>query len=420
MLYLIIHLIQARLAYSSKQMIKHQYQWEEVHLKLGTLEDSKIILQNRFTAEELLPKLENTRQAFVRGGVFSPQALNRDRDKILSTFDTRRQSNNSQKVVDDFLNPKFYQVPKEITKKYGLKFHERFNLFKDKDYEELITTERLRNQKQKYREGDMVQISPKPKKPVKPKDYLEISIHGGQIDERLKFSRYQSSEDSDAVQDFVDRLDVHESPKEEEIFLNMVERYRPKNYRNPSPNSQESSHDSNLFKGEYAIENEDVELDEQDILETEKPISNDQNSNDQSPLREKNNQVPFKSLVIRQKREKIMKFLMRQDSFSKELQQIEDFKLKSLLKGGKKVNVIEEREQQEKYIKKRIKEMEQKCYQDLVEKYSLIKDMSQKKRFKEDLLGRQFNFQLSFLSLDPEAKKRIREAFVKKKKMFTL
>ena len=38
-----------------------------------------------------------------------------------------------------------------------------------------------------------------------------------------------------------------------------------------------------------------------------------------------------------------MKFLKREDSFSKELQQIEDFKLKALMRSGKKTNVIEER-----------------------------------------------------------------------------
>ena len=63
---------------------------------------------------------------------------------------------------------------------------------------------------------------------------MEISIHGGQIDEKIQISRYQSSEDSDAVKDFRDRLDIHESSFERINFINMVDRYKPKNYRKPS------------------------------------------------------------------------------------------------------------------------------------------------------------------------------------------
>ena len=38
----------------------------------------------------------------------------------------------SQKnILDDFLNPKYFQVPKDLTKKYNLNLHERFSLFED-------------------------------------------------------------------------------------------------------------------------------------------------------------------------------------------------------------------------------------------------------------------------------------------------
>lgn len=72
---------------------------------------------------------------------------------IMQEFDTRRQSN-SFKVVDDFLNPKFYQVPKEISQKYKLKFHERFNLFKDKEYENIYFSNNQLTKKN-FREGDI-------------------------------------------------------------------------------------------------------------------------------------------------------------------------------------------------------------------------------------------------------------------------
>lgn len=41
---------------------------------------------------------------------------------------------NGSKAIDEFLNPKYYQVPNELKKKYQLKLHERFNMFeKQKD-----------------------------------------------------------------------------------------------------------------------------------------------------------------------------------------------------------------------------------------------------------------------------------------------
>lgn len=68
----------------------------------------------------------------------------------------------------------------------------------------------------------------------------------------------------------------------------------------------------------------------------------------------------------------------------------------------------------DRVINRRIKEMEQKCFKDLVQKYTLIKLSQQKKQFKEDLLSRKFNFQLSYLSLDSKARKRIKEAVINK------
>eukprot|EP00347_Sterkiella_histriomuscorum_P016045 403354699 len=433
--------------------------------------ESKIILQNRFTRDIQLPRLEDTQKAFIKGGLFSPKILNRDREQIFAEFDTRRMSHEQNaKVVDDFLNPKYYQVPKDLKTKYKLNLHERFNMFEDNEkdkknakypYDNLYQMEKQKqtNSHLQFKDGEVVVKPQKKKKPQKPKEYLEISIHGGQIDEQIRFSRYQSSEESDVVQEFRDRQDVHESSFEQNNFLNLVDRYKPKNYRKASSPSHDSSHDSELFKGENPIENEMIQLDDQDFAVVHKELNQEtqqasqkalinhsspnsqfeksqffksplsqpsqQLNNDQTMQQEstdhlKTMKIPFKSLVIKQKRDKILKFLMRQDSFSKELQQIEDFKLKNALKGGKKPNVIEEREQQERIIQKRIKEMERKCYNEMVDKYSLIRQMQQKKQFKEDLLGRKFNFHLSFLSLDANAQKRIREAFIKKKKLFNL
>ena len=86
----------------------------------------------------------------------------------------------------------------------------------------------------------------------------------------------------------------------------MVDRYRPRNYRKQNHKSRDSSHDSQLFKGDNSIENENVEL-----------VENDKISNIKKGKLER---IPFKNLVIKQKREKIIKFLMRQDSFSNQLQ----------------------------------------------------------------------------------------------------
>lgn len=38
-----------------------------------------------------------------------------------------------------------------------------------------------------------------------------MSIHGGEIDEKLKISMYQSSDESDAIGDFMNRDDTHET-----------------------------------------------------------------------------------------------------------------------------------------------------------------------------------------------------------------
>lgn len=79
-------------------------------------------------------------------------------------------------------------------------------------------------------EGKRVQSPKKVKKVAKPKEYLEISIHGGTVDEWLQVSCYESSEDSDVIKDFKERKDLHEDFHEEEVYEFMVERYRPRNY----------------------------------------------------------------------------------------------------------------------------------------------------------------------------------------------
>ena len=71
----------------------------------------------------------------------------------------------------------------------------------------------------------------KREKDKKPKEYIEVSIKGGEVDERLQISRYESSEESDAVEEFKQRADVHESLQEEALFELMLERYCPKNYQ---------------------------------------------------------------------------------------------------------------------------------------------------------------------------------------------
>ncbi len=57
-----------------------------------------------------------------------------------------------------------------------------------------------------------------------------MSIHGGEVDEKLKISLYESSDESDAILEFKERQDVHESTQEEELYQIMLERYRPKNH----------------------------------------------------------------------------------------------------------------------------------------------------------------------------------------------
>ena len=79
----------------------------------------------------------------------------------------------------------------------------------------------------------------------------------------------------------------------------MVDRYRPKNYRQVSPGHSDDSKDSELFKGENPIEYEQVEDD-----------TGGQQNEDGSSVKSKD-KIPFKNLVVKQKREKILKFLMR-------------------------------------------------------------------------------------------------------------
>lgn len=88
-----------------------------------------------------------------------------------------------------------------------------------------------------------------------------------------------------------------------------MEKYRPKHYKNPSTPDFDSEKDSELFAGKNPIEKEQVEIEVKEETGEE--------GKEATVIKE---QIPFKTLVVRSKRDKILKFLMRQDSFSKELQ----------------------------------------------------------------------------------------------------
>ena len=94
---------------------------------------------------------------------------------------------------------------------------------------------------------------------------------------------------------------------------------------------------------------------------------------------------------------------MREDSFQTELDKIDKRNRKRHL------DPKEEKEEQKRVIKQRLRKIEQRCQEELVSKYSSLRQKERERRVKQEMLGRRFNLQMSYLSLDAVSRQRVRQ-----------
>jgi hypothetical protein len=62
------------------------------------------------------------------------------------------------------------------------------------------------------KEGKELKRPPKEKPLKKPKKYVNVSIHKGNVQVDENVSIYESSEESDAIKDYLEKEDLHTTP----------------------------------------------------------------------------------------------------------------------------------------------------------------------------------------------------------------